>query len=300
MCGGTPRRALRMSGREGLSPRVRGNRRRRSSGRAITGSIPACAGEPVSLPPAPARPWVYPRVCGGTLSMNSGTRRCIGLSPRVRGNPPGVWHDLTAPGSIPACAGEPGQLPLVLHRAEVYPRVCGGTLRSSAMHTLRYGLSPRVRGNHSISAVNHPIHRSIPACAGEPIILLGAIGVGAVYPRVCGGTAGASRPRLRRTGLSPRVRGNLSCCSASDCTGRSIPACAGEPTPSLPKWRCTRVYPRVCGGTTSGKKSQGILPGLSPRVRGNPAEGGWQALQSRSIPACAGEPDSPYENAGCS
>ena len=52
----------------GLSPRVRGNRVRRSRGYCYERSIPACAGEP-----APSRALlllrgVYPRVCGGTLS----------------------------------------------------------------------------------------------------------------------------------------------------------------------------------------------------------------------------------------
>ena len=31
--------------------------------------------------------------------------------------------------------------------------------------------------------------------------------------------------------------------------------------------------------------------GLSPRVRGNPIDGGMHGLLFRSIPACAGEPD---------
>ena len=73
---------------------------------------------------------------------------------------------------------------------------------------------------------------------------------------------------------------------------RSIPACAGEPVArSIPQIQ-TKVYPRVCGGTTLVKLKH-FLPrlGLSPRVRGNrlrtPTD---QSLRSGSIPACAGEP----------
>ena len=50
----------------GLSPRVRGNRldRDRQCGRRR--SIPACAGEPVTIAVVPIQHEVYPRVCGGT------------------------------------------------------------------------------------------------------------------------------------------------------------------------------------------------------------------------------------------
>ena len=51
-----------------------------------------------------------------------------------------------------------------------------------------------------------------------------------------------------------------------------------------------RVYPRVCGGTTSGAVSVTVHVGLSPRVRGNPRELTKPGAPVRSIPACAGEP----------
>ena len=70
----------------GLSPRVRGNRLRLDAGAAARGSIPACAGEPPSMPlDSPSRT-VYPRVCGGTSFDKLGLSIDEGLSPRVRGN----------------------------------------------------------------------------------------------------------------------------------------------------------------------------------------------------------------------
>ena len=49
----------------------------------------------------------------------------------------------------------------------------------------------------------------------------------------------------------------------------------------------------MCGGTSAGI-CQGVLPGgLSPRVRGNPTPPSDAPEGRRSIPACAGEPDSP-------
>ena len=50
---------------------------------------------------------------------------------------------------------------------------------------------------------------SIPACAGEPILLGRSPAPGWVYPRVCGGTALPMTVTSLAKGLSPRVRGNL-------------------------------------------------------------------------------------------
>ena len=90
-------------------------------------SIPAGAGEP----PAPAQlargRRVYPRRCGGTDQQL--VRRAIqqGLSPQVRGNPPGRAGRLDEEGSIPAGAGEPAAYTANITIHKVYPRRCGGT-----------------------------------------------------------------------------------------------------------------------------------------------------------------------------
>ena len=135
------------------------------------------------------------------------------------------------------------------------------------------------------------IIRSIPACAGEPIVHAATDPSWKVYPRVCGGTLAEANtaalavyprvcgepwtpqwphthglsPRVRgnqrfimpldnvRIGLSPRVRGNLlTCITASD----------------IPR----AVYPRVCGGT----HRRGCIASTDDWIG--------------SIPACAGEP----------
>ena len=70
-----------------------------------------------------------------------------------------------------------------------------------------------------------------------------------VYPRVCGGTYLAAPVPLPRTGLSPRVRGNLFSFILAIRIVRSIPACAGEPLSSAAASALIEVYPRVCGGT---------------------------------------------------
>ena len=66
VCGGTGQANLVTIGGDGLSPRVRGNLAQHRNGERRLGSIPACAGEPLSLSRTTRRCAVYPRVCGGT------------------------------------------------------------------------------------------------------------------------------------------------------------------------------------------------------------------------------------------
>ena len=92
MCGGTAFSVARLRRRDGLSPRVRGNRRPWSPILRRQRSIPACAGEPILPQPAGRVMRVYPRVCGGTHSLMRYTLPLAGLSPRVRGNRPRLWR----------------------------------------------------------------------------------------------------------------------------------------------------------------------------------------------------------------
>ena len=186
MCGGTWTMADGTKYQKGLSPRVRGNHRLDKS-RSST---------------------VYPRVCGGTLSVMPATRFITGLSPRVRGNREVALVGPHCRGSIPACAGEPRCSSPNTRRTWVYPRVCGGTVRSTASNVPTGGLSPRVRGNPGCQRGIPSALGSIPACAGEPAQSLTHLSYATVYPRVCGGTVKWDLSAPTVAGLSPRVRGN--------------------------------------------------------------------------------------------
>ena len=111
MCGGTSGATGEVPQERGLSPRVRGNRDDDVDGDADVGSIPACAGEPMSVAVVMAVLPVYPRVCGGTTKVEMALWLTKGLSPRVRGNPTARRSALATPRSIPACAGEPSPAP---------------------------------------------------------------------------------------------------------------------------------------------------------------------------------------------
>ena len=107
VCGGTYQRRPLVRYPYGLSPRVRGNQTGANVRGGAIGSIPACAGEPLSAGSGQPAWEVYPRVCGGTASLIAATPSTVGLSPRVRGNLDQPALELPLPGSIPACAGEP-------------------------------------------------------------------------------------------------------------------------------------------------------------------------------------------------
>ena len=315
MCGGTAAILSPFTGWRGLSPRVRGNPAHGGHVASGAGPIPACAGEPLSAmpyltaaavyprvcggtsagakrgPAPPAEVQVYPRVCGGTKAAHVGQRWSSGLSPRVRGNPSTMPANGLRPGSIPACAGEPGHRRRPACPRTVYPRVCGGTcdggiFLDSAVGSIpacagepgrtRSGYAmtpvyPRVcGGNRCLTLWQAVARRSIPACAGEPRSASSASGRPRVYPRVCGGTSPCAPALGCPRGLSPRVRGNRRWKTAPKSGYRSIPACAGEPLPPSSVSSSGAVYPRVCGGTfREGNEAPFRDRGLSPRVRGN-------------------------------
>ena len=154
------------------------------------------------------------------------------------------------------------------------------------------GLSPRVRGNRTHNINARLALGSIPARAGEPDWR----GVNAlwqrVYPRACGGTQSTISDAGRISGLSPRVRGNPLTAPRTAAGRGSIPARAGEPIAGPFSASAVAVYPRACGGTGKSRAVRMIMPGLSPRVRGNPLRGISKELNEGSIPARAGEPRS--------
>ena len=274
----------------GLSPRVRGNQHQCAGPGGRCGSIPACTGEPRSLPRSRRASAVYPRVYGGTRNVRTWPAIVAGLSPRVRGNLLHVGHERLVRGSIPACTGEPQGRGGGQHNAKVYPRVYGGTIAVSLRWPLAAGLSPRVRGNLVAPGDRGRVHGSIPACTGEPRSWIRTSMPVTVYPRVYGGTQRKGAGIKAPTGLSPRVRGNRLRAGRDRGGRRSIPACTGEPVGVADQPHRPRVYPRVYGGTRICAGPYTTPGGLSPRVRGNQVKPIRHKIRDRSIPACTGEP----------
>ena len=85
-CGGTAWAKEHIGPGNGLSPRLRGNRRGDRPKVNPNRSIPAPAGEPSCATPVSAAAGVYPRACGGTTPNQTTSKTSTGLSPRLRGN----------------------------------------------------------------------------------------------------------------------------------------------------------------------------------------------------------------------
>ena len=170
-------------------------------------------------------------------------------TPRMRGNRCSRRYVGVHRGSIPAHAGEPGEVAAVCVGHRVYPRACGGTRGGDDLIPPCLGLSPRMRGNLWANSSTTSSPGSIPAHAGEPGCTFWWGPSAGVYPRACGGTLSGAHKSRSRKGLSPRMRGNPSIWSAVSRGGRSIPAHAGEPPGRCKPAPRDRVYPRACGGT---------------------------------------------------
>ena len=126
-----------------------------------------------------------------------------------------------------------------------------------------------MRGNRRLDRLVAHEPRSIPACAGQPV--LGCM-VGcdwAEHPRVCGATMRSISFSWAAFGASPRVRGNPVMMGTVAAEVRSIPACAGQPDWNLASGDGHGEHPRVCGATGRMDDHQRLITGASPRVRGN-------------------------------
>ena len=111
---------------------------------------------------------VYPRAYGGTALHQPTPEGTLGLSPRLRGNPPDLSLMPVIAGSIPAPTGEPCPAARRTRVCRVYPRAYGGTISNTCARTAAPGLSPRLRGNQRELNRGRLVDGSIPAPTGEP------------------------------------------------------------------------------------------------------------------------------------
>ena len=127
-CGAARSSTARRSRIDGLSPRVRGSLSQRLNARRLYGSIPASAGQPLTLLRLLRLTQVYPRECGAAPRCSTRETDEWGLSPRVRGSLSMPARCSTRHWSIPASAGQPEYDAADDIATPVYPRECGAAL----------------------------------------------------------------------------------------------------------------------------------------------------------------------------
>ena len=154
----------------------------------------------------------------------------------------------------------------------VYPRVGGGAGSTLALTAGGEGLSPRGRGSPVGDRGRAEDEGSIPAWAGEPLMMTAITSPGRVYPRVGGRARPTSASASPMKGLSPRGR--------------------GSPCRTAALGRMSGVYPRVGGGAAAAPVDLVTMAGLSPRGRGSQRAKRSEEFAKGSIPAWAGEPSS--------
>ena len=214
-----------------------------------------------------------------------------GPSPRARGSQLNDRSHLLSSGSIPACAGKPSAERTCTAVPGVHPRVRGEARQVRRGEKAITGPSPRARGSLPYRSRRLLRRRSIPACAGKPLL---------------------AAPHRRSTRVHPRVRGEAFWRGTwLPPIWGPIPACAGKPLSTTTKQDTRWVHPRVRGEAAVAVSLPEIVQGPSPRARGSlahlyvdgPAQVG-PSPRARgsplrhppktepvgSIPACAGKP----------
>ena len=117
----------------GLSPHERGNLRMSPDSSALSGPIPARAGQPACATRRAKRSRAYPRTSGATEAHQWLTYKRQGLSPHERGNRQADAERLACVGPIPARAGQPPLCRAGRPQARAYPRTSGATSCTQAL-----------------------------------------------------------------------------------------------------------------------------------------------------------------------
>ena len=218
--------------RHGPSPRARGIRIRPFARLYCVGSIPASAGNPASSATRRRAGPVHPRERGESSRRVSKPCQAPGPSPRARGILDERRADAGQPGSIPASAGNPVARPRAPRPLRVHPRERGESLNSTGCAAGEKGPSPRARGIPGRHPLGSADMGSIPASAGNPARHPDRPFAVEVHPRERGESAIAQTSRFWAVGPSPRARGILPAARRPHRRGGSIPASAGNPSPT--------------------------------------------------------------------
>ncbi len=231
---------------------------------------------------------VYPRWRGELFCALAFCWLSRGLSPLARGTLCRCQHCWRVIRFIPAGAGNTVPRIISLSSSTVYPRWRGEHSASLMPIIGLGGLSPLARGTRRQRIVRLPLHRFIPAGAGNTSTLSITTDREPVYPRWRGEHPNGSALSYPQIGLSPLARGTLTEVMVETQNFRFIPAGAGNTAPLKICTKAIAVYPRWRGEHYFCNAQRYSRIGLSPLARGTLAKQTSGYAWCRFIPAGAG------------
>ena len=213
---------------QGSSPHMRGTLLAHGVECAITGIIPAYAGNTFIPRSINIFSQDHPRICGEHIAKNLTTGEVKGSSPHMRGTrirPPEYARTL---GIIPAYAGNTPPCP---GRAAIHwdhPRICGEHVQTADCEGVQAGSSPHMRGTPGRHRYRPHSPGIIPAYAGNTSALSPSGNRYRDHPRICGEHCRNVVALSTSMGSSPHMRGTLSGFHRPFPVGGIIPAYAGN------------------------------------------------------------------------
>ena len=251
--------------------------------------IPAHAGQTTPIVTAWYRTPDHPRACGANTSTRSAYSTLVGSSPRMRGKLGFGSTRQCRPRIIPAHAGQTDDAVFSMLRHPDHPRACGANTPRTleAGHTC--GSSPRMRGKLQWKGESDPLHRIIPAHAGQTSGVRVDVSGTADHPRACGANRPDTPTGPPQAGSSPRMRGKRLPSVLPGLLGRIIPAHAGQTVLKAGGQSKGTDHPRACGANDSTSNATGKAHGSSPRMRGKLHRSHLRTDVPRIIPAHAGQ-----------
>ena len=212
-----------------------------------------------------------------------------GSPPRMRGKGRRNGRAFPGNGITPAYAGKSGHAINPNVCGQDHPRVCGEKSPFSLFRPPHLGSPPRMRGKvvHFFGA--HLPDGITPAYAGKSSQTAEHPSIMQDHPRVCGEKSSPTSSHRKGQGSPPRMRGKaLAPAPTIDIIGIT-PAYAGKSRilSSFP----TRFWdhPRVCGEKEICRKTQNIVPGSPPRMRGKAPYRPQRSPRPGITPAYAGK-----------
>ena len=284
------------AGGGGPSPRVRGEL---TSHRCICphegGPSPRVRGEHHGIRPQNHELRAIPARAGRTQVPTAYWISHRGPSPRVRGERcSGSLQRPVPPGHPRACGENQNWFLWVGSDLRAIPARAGRTASSDGQGRVKYGPSPRVRGELRSIAPPPPAQPGHPrACGENDGGLLPRHGAQRAIPARAGRTNIAPVLGDRRAGPSPRVRGERLASQCKAAPLRAIPARAGRTPQAATKTRLMDgPSPRVRGERHPDSPRGQAQGGPSPRVRGERARTARASRHPSGHPRACGENNS--------